>query len=141
MHIWCLYDTCSCHVTIFLDFRISYWSNDKRCLAFVLFHKWWKCVTFLQTRQRRYLWKSFHNLTKLHSTVGLITLTITEQLDEICRTSVDLVSAAVRCVVRKGDHLTTFTVPKVEKIRSFNLSEPVGPPRPIAGHLCSAMCV
>jgi hypothetical protein len=37
--------------------------------------------------------------------------------------------------VRKGDDLTTFIVPKVKKIRSLNLPETLGPPRPGAGHL------
>ena len=37
--------------------------------------------------------------------------------------------------MRKGDDLTTFIVPKVEKIRSLNLPEPQGPTRPVAGHL------
>jgi hypothetical protein len=37
--------------------------------------------------------------------------------------------------VRKGDDLTTFILPKAKKIRSLNLSEPLGPPRPVAGHL------
>ena len=30
---------------------------------------------------------------------------------------------------------TAFIVPKVRKIRSLNLPEPLGPPRPVAGHL------
>ena len=37
--------------------------------------------------------------------------------------------------MRKGDDLTTFIVPKVEKIRGLNLPEPLGPPRPVAGQL------
>jgi hypothetical protein len=37
--------------------------------------------------------------------------------------------------VLKGDDLTTFTVPKVEKIRSLNLPEPQGRLRPVAGKL------
>ena len=37
--------------------------------------------------------------------------------------------------MRKGDDLTTFIVLKVEKIRSLNLLEPLGPHRPVAGHL------
>ena len=37
--------------------------------------------------------------------------------------------------MRKGDDLTTFLVPKVKKIRSLNLPEPPGPPRPVAAHL------
>ena len=37
--------------------------------------------------------------------------------------------------MRKGDDLTTFIVPKVKNIRSLNLPEPLGPPRPVAGHL------
>ena len=37
--------------------------------------------------------------------------------------------------MRKGDDLTTFTVLKVKKIRNLNLPEPLGPPRPVAGHL------
>ena len=36
--------------------------------------------------------------------------------------------------MRKGDDLTTFIVPKVKKIRSLNLPEPHGSPRPVAGH-------
>jgi hypothetical protein len=37
--------------------------------------------------------------------------------------------------VRKGDELTTFIVAKVEKIRSLNLPDSQGPPRPVVGHL------
>jgi hypothetical protein len=37
--------------------------------------------------------------------------------------------------VLKGDDLTTFIVPKVEKILSPNLPEALGPPRPVAGQL------
>ena len=37
--------------------------------------------------------------------------------------------------VHKGDDLTTFIVPKVERIRSLNLPEPLGPPWPVVGHL------
>ena len=37
--------------------------------------------------------------------------------------------------MHKGDDLTTFIAPKVKKIRSLNLPEPIGPPRPVAGHL------
>jgi hypothetical protein len=37
--------------------------------------------------------------------------------------------------MRKGDDLTIFTVPKVEKIQSFNLPEPFGPPQHVVGHL------
>jgi hypothetical protein len=37
--------------------------------------------------------------------------------------------------VRKGDDLTTFIVPKVEKIRSLNLRIPKGLLRPGAGKL------
>ena len=37
--------------------------------------------------------------------------------------------------MRKGDNLTTFIVPKVKKIRSLNLPEPLGPPRPVEGHV------
>ena len=33
----------------------------------------------------------------------------------------------------KGDDLITFIAPKVEKIRSLNLPEPLGPPWPVAG--------
>ena len=33
--------------------------------------------------------------------------------------------------MRKGDDITTFTVPKVKTIRSLNLQEPLGPPRPV----------
>jgi hypothetical protein len=40
-----------------------------------------------------------------------------------------------RWPVRKGDDLTAFIVPKIKKIRSLNLPEPLGPPRPVAGHL------
>ena len=35
----------------------------------------------------------------------------------------------------KGDDPTTFMVPKVEKIRSLSLPEPLEPLRPIAGQL------
>ena len=37
--------------------------------------------------------------------------------------------------MRKGDDLTTFVVPKVEKIRSLNLRIPRGLLRPVAGKL------
>jgi hypothetical protein len=37
--------------------------------------------------------------------------------------------------VRKGDDLTSFIVPKVKKIRSLKLPDPLGPPRPVEGHL------
>jgi hypothetical protein len=37
--------------------------------------------------------------------------------------------------VRKDDYLTTFIVPKVEKIRSLNLPSPQGLLRPIVGKL------
>jgi hypothetical protein len=37
--------------------------------------------------------------------------------------------------VRKGDDLTTFIVPKVEKIQSLNLRIPKGLLRPVAGKL------
>ena len=37
--------------------------------------------------------------------------------------------------MRKGDDLTTFTGPKVEKIRSLNLPDPQEPARPVAGKL------
>jgi hypothetical protein len=35
--------------------------------------------------------------------------------------------------VRKGDDLTTFIVPKVEKIRSLNLPDPQGPAEACSG--------
>jgi hypothetical protein len=37
--------------------------------------------------------------------------------------------------VRKGDDVTTFILPKVEKIRSLNLPDPKGLLRPVAGKL------
>jgi hypothetical protein len=37
--------------------------------------------------------------------------------------------------VRKGGDLTSFIVPEVKKIRSLNLPELQGPPRPVVGHL------
>jgi hypothetical protein len=37
--------------------------------------------------------------------------------------------------VRKGDDFTTSIVPTVKKLRSLNLPKPLGPPRPVAGHL------
>jgi hypothetical protein len=39
--------------------------------------------------------------------------------------------------VRKGDDLTTFIVPKVEKIRSLNLPEPHGPAQARSGKALS----
>jgi hypothetical protein len=35
--------------------------------------------------------------------------------------------------MRKGDDLTTFIVPKVEKIRSLNLPDPQGPTQACSG--------
>ena len=35
--------------------------------------------------------------------------------------------------MRKGDDLTTLIVPKVEKIRSFNLPDPQGPAKTCSG--------
>ena len=36
--------------------------------------------------------------------------------------------------MRKGDDLITFIVPKLKKIRTLNLPEPLGLPRPVEGH-------
>ena len=37
--------------------------------------------------------------------------------------------------MREANDLTTFIVPKVEKMWSLNLPERLGPPRPVSGHL------
>jgi hypothetical protein len=37
--------------------------------------------------------------------------------------------------VHEGEDFTTFIVSKVKKIGSLNRPEPLGPPRPVAGHL------
>jgi hypothetical protein len=47
--------------------------------------------------------------------------------DRIVSYDLSYIMAVCTSKVRKGDDLTTFTVPKVEKIRSHNLPDPQGP--------------